>query len=515
MKNTKGITLITLIITIIIMLILVRVGINLSIKGDLFGSAENAVNGTNAKVEQEQSRVDELMQILNTELGRGSVKYNTSKMVDLQGGIMLCKTAKGTNGAEDIYSELQRVNELTSSVTNGINTEEDIKNVLGEIQERLEKIDELSNNNQYKGEYLLKGKLSRSVGANGMHLNIDDLSTIALGINNVDISSPEKAGEYLKKTQNAIKIVVDNMSRISNVQEVLEKLLIMYDEQNQIINSGVSDADIEITVHALSTMEEIINTCIQCANISYGESANDKETLKKEMQYWLKGIDVIYDNAEYDGKKLLDGTFKGVAKINTTTLDIGTDLNINLANDASIDSLISKLQLAIQKIKGEISKLGKTSVAKDIGKDKEITAMQDAIALCKVAKSDIDELLGMLNWINSGLASDTLEQESINEIKQILEELDRYSTFLQYNGEILFDGTFARNVGKKGVYLKLINCSSKSLGLASSTLDEDLSTTAGKEAYITKVENAITKVTKQKNDIEKVQEQLQKLIDET
>ena len=61
MKINKGITLIALIITIIILLILVGVSINLAIKGDLFGSAEKAVNGTNAKVEEQQTAVDELM----------------------------------------------------------------------------------------------------------------------------------------------------------------------------------------------------------------------------------------------------------------------------------------------------------------------------------------------------------------------------------------------------------------------------------------------------------------------
>ena len=60
-EQNKGITLIALIITIIILLILVRVSVNLLIKGDLFGSAEKAVNGTNAKVEEQQTRVDELM----------------------------------------------------------------------------------------------------------------------------------------------------------------------------------------------------------------------------------------------------------------------------------------------------------------------------------------------------------------------------------------------------------------------------------------------------------------------
>ena len=61
MKENKGITLIALIITIILLLILVGVSINLAIKGNLFGSAEKAVSGTNDKVAQEQTRVDELM----------------------------------------------------------------------------------------------------------------------------------------------------------------------------------------------------------------------------------------------------------------------------------------------------------------------------------------------------------------------------------------------------------------------------------------------------------------------
>lgn len=65
-KKNKGITLIALIITIIILLILVGVSINLAIKGDLFGSTRKAVKGTNAKVEEEQTRVDELMNELDT-----------------------------------------------------------------------------------------------------------------------------------------------------------------------------------------------------------------------------------------------------------------------------------------------------------------------------------------------------------------------------------------------------------------------------------------------------------------
>lgn len=81
MRRNKGITLIALIITIIILLILVGVSLNLVIKGDLFGNAEKAVTGTNEKVEQEQSRVDELMGKLN-EINEKQAEHNWKKNGD-------------------------------------------------------------------------------------------------------------------------------------------------------------------------------------------------------------------------------------------------------------------------------------------------------------------------------------------------------------------------------------------------------------------------------------------------
>ena len=65
MRKNKGITLLALIITIVILLILLAVSIDLVIDGKIFNSAEKAVNGTNAKVAQEQTRIDELMEEWN------------------------------------------------------------------------------------------------------------------------------------------------------------------------------------------------------------------------------------------------------------------------------------------------------------------------------------------------------------------------------------------------------------------------------------------------------------------
>lgn len=52
-SNFKGITLVALVITIIVMLILVGVTINLSIKGNLFGTAREAAKGTEEKNDEE------------------------------------------------------------------------------------------------------------------------------------------------------------------------------------------------------------------------------------------------------------------------------------------------------------------------------------------------------------------------------------------------------------------------------------------------------------------------------
>ena len=63
-KN-KGITLIALIITIVIMLILVAVSVNVLINSNIIGQAEKAAKGYKTAYEQEQTRIDELMEEWN------------------------------------------------------------------------------------------------------------------------------------------------------------------------------------------------------------------------------------------------------------------------------------------------------------------------------------------------------------------------------------------------------------------------------------------------------------------
>ena len=117
MKKNKGITLIALIITIIILLILVGVSINLAIKGDLFGSAEKAVSGTNDKVAQEQTRVDELMGELEKVEAQNAVhnwQYTDSTRAKIRCTCTRCKAFNDGDSTGRTLSIGQQIGETES-----------------------------------------------------------------------------------------------------------------------------------------------------------------------------------------------------------------------------------------------------------------------------------------------------------------------------------------------------------------------------------------------------------------
>ena len=119
MSKNKGITLIALIITIIILLILVGVSVNLLIKGDLFGSAEKAVNGTNAKVEEEQTRVDELMgklEDVNAKNSKHNWQYTDSTRAKIR---CTCARCKAFNDGDSTGRTLSIGQEIMYTATGG------------------------------------------------------------------------------------------------------------------------------------------------------------------------------------------------------------------------------------------------------------------------------------------------------------------------------------------------------------------------------------------------------------
>lgn len=104
MKNTKGITLIALIITIIVMLILVGVSIKVTLNSGLFESASKAVKGWNVAEKEENDKLSEVDKMAD------DIINNRMDPTSLYGALY-------TDGTLAFYSESEHVPETRNGAT--------------------------------------------------------------------------------------------------------------------------------------------------------------------------------------------------------------------------------------------------------------------------------------------------------------------------------------------------------------------------------------------------------------
>ena len=361
MRKNKGITLIALIITIVIMLILLAVSIDLVIDGKIFNSAEKAVNGTNAKVAQEQSRVDELMGKLNQIEGKVDKDNNTIMITKINDGMAYIKTAEGAMSGTN--SVLQRYREVVESICNNYSEANKAQSQL-ELQQLLQEIDRISNESIFDNEKLLDGSFNKSVGINELILQIDNLSSSSLGLDitaiDTNLASTEAALQYLEIINEALDKVAKNRAKCGAIYNALEELSDYYTEENNIINSSTINMDKKIAKAGLNSIKGMLERNKTHCEQSILETfdTDDKQSLMAEMDALLIAIDHIANNADYNGQKLLDGTFSNISRINTTTLGGGTKLSTDVLTTEAAESAKTQYQNAIDMVEREIAKLG-------------------------------------------------------------------------------------------------------------------------------------------------------------
>ena len=361
MRKNKGITLIALIITIVILLILLAVSIDLVIDGKIFNSAEKAVNGTNAKVAQEQSRVDELMGKLNQIEGKVDKDNNTIMITKINDGISYIATAEG--GMSEIHGVLQRYREVVESFCNNY-SEADKAQVQLELQQLLQYFDSISNETVFNNEKLLDGSFNKSIGINELILQIDNLSSSSLGLDitaiDTNLASTEAALQYLEIINEALNKVSKNRMKCATIQDALYILSDYYTEENNIINSSTINMDKKIAKAGLNSIKGMLKRnktyCEQSILETF--STDDKQSFMAQMDALLIAIDHIANNADYNGQKLLDGTFSNISRINTTTLGGGTKLSTDVLTTEAAESAKTQYQNAIDMVEREIAKLG-------------------------------------------------------------------------------------------------------------------------------------------------------------
>ena len=361
MRKNKGITLIALIITIVLLIILLGVSIDLIIDGKIFNSAEKAVNGTNAKVAQEQSRVDELMGKLNQIEGKVDKDNNTIMITKINDGISYIATAEG--GMLEMHNVLQRYREVVGSTCNNY-SEADKEAIQLELQQLLQYFDSISNETVFNNEKLLAGSFNKSVGINELILQIDNLSSSSLGLDitaiDTNLASTEAALQYLEIIDEALDKVAKNRAKCGAIYNALEELSDYYTEENNIINSSTINMDKKIAKAGLNSIKGMLerNKTLCEQSILETSSTDDKQSFMAHMDALLIAIDHIANNADYNGQKLLDGTFSNISRINTTTLGGGTKLSTDVLTTEAAESAKTQYQNAIDMVEREIAKLG-------------------------------------------------------------------------------------------------------------------------------------------------------------
>ena len=363
MKENKGITLIALIITIIILLILVGVSLNLVIKGDLFGSAEKAVEGTNAKTEQEQTRVDELMEKLNK---MNDNEKTSSTINDTDDGIELIKTALGENGIEGIVDIFEILKNLKETIVIEVNEEiTDAKRteIVAKTKTALTSIDNIVSKSKYKGDLLLTGNIARDFAIENMFLSIDDLSTNALGLNINDVDSElateAKMSQYIDKIDGAIEKVRLNLTNSEAVLSGLDYALDYHIEEKNILNSTVANMDKKLARNGLETIRLILSSALEKTENASNDTNtdSDRQVVASEIEKNFVVIEHISENCKYNEQKLLDGTYINISKINLTTLGGGTKLSSDVSTKEKAETQKPKYQSALEIIEREIAKL--------------------------------------------------------------------------------------------------------------------------------------------------------------
>jgi len=111
-------------------------------------------------------------------------------------GISVAQTAEGA--LNQVNDNLQRVRELSVQASNGTNSQDDLKSIQAEIEQRLTEIDRISGQTDFNGTKVLQedGALKIQVGANDnetISINLKKIDSTSLGLNNFTVGGDKAA----------------------------------------------------------------------------------------------------------------------------------------------------------------------------------------------------------------------------------------------------------------------------------------------------------------------------------
>jgi flagellin len=165
------------------------------------------------------------------------------------------------NATNDVTDMLQRVRELAVQAVNDTNSTQDRGYLQTEVTQLVAEIDRVANDTQYNGRNVFVdfvgsgsgesavagGKIQVGTEANQtIDFTIDSISTNALGVNSIDVSTGAGATQALSLVDAAIEKVAGNRAEYGAVQNRLEysvSNLLNVAEYTTAARSRIEDAD--------------------------------------------------------------------------------------------------------------------------------------------------------------------------------------------------------------------------------------------------------------------------------
>ncbi|CAM4119622.1 flagellin [Yersinia intermedia] len=125
-----------------------------------------------------------------------NIKGLTQASRNANDGISLAQTTEGALG--EINNNLQRVRELSVQAATGSNSSSDLKSIQDEIKQRLDEIDRVSDQTQFNGVKVLAGNSSMKVqvGANDgetISINLEKIDSKSLGLQGFNVDGAKQA----------------------------------------------------------------------------------------------------------------------------------------------------------------------------------------------------------------------------------------------------------------------------------------------------------------------------------
>ncbi|WP_113908261.1 flagellin N-terminal helical domain-containing protein [Aliidiomarina celeris] len=196
-----------------------------------------------------------------------------------QDGISVAQTAEGA--MQEVTTALQRIRQLAVQSQNGINSTTDRAALQKEVSALKTEINRIASTTQFAGKNLLDKSFDEKflVGANAdqnisINLSKQGFTTTELNINNLSVSTPEKAGTALDSLDKAISTIGAQRADLGAIQNRFQATI----RNLSNISENVSGARSRImdTDFAKETAELTRNQIIQQASTTILSQANQR-----------------------------------------------------------------------------------------------------------------------------------------------------------------------------------------------------------------------------------------------